>query len=46
MKSTKHIENGVLSSVNKNHSDKTYTSFNSGFDQADDLLKRSIGDSK
>ena len=42
IKSVTHIENEVISRINNNLTDKTYTNINPNFDQADKLFKSAI----
>ena len=42
IKSQAHIENEVISRINNNLTDKTYTYINPNFEQVDDLIKRTI----
>ena len=44
IKSAAHIENGVISRINNNLTDKTYTYINPDFEQVDNLVKRAIDD--
>ena len=42
IKSASHIENEVISRINDNLTDKTYTYINPDFEQVDKLIKRAI----
>ena len=42
MKSATHIENEVISRINNNLTDKTYTHINPDFEQVDNLIKSAI----
>ena len=42
IKSAAHIENEVVSRINKNLTDNTYTYINPGFEEVDNLFKRAI----
>ena len=42
IKSAAHIENEVISTINKNLTDKTYTYINTDFEQVENLIKRAI----
>ena len=44
IKSATHIENEVISRINNNLTDRTYTYINPDFEKVDDLVKRAIGD--
>ena len=39
-----HIENEVVSRINNNFTDKTYTHLNPEFDRVDDLIRKAIDD--
>ena len=42
IKSAAHIENEVISRINNNLTDKTYTYINPDYEQVDNLIKRTI----
>ena len=44
IKSAAHIENEVISRINNNLTDKTYTYINPDFEKVDNLVKRAIDD--
>ena len=44
IKSAAYIENEVISRINNNLTDKTYTYINPDFEKVDNLVKRSIDD--
>ena len=46
IKSAAHIENEVISRINNNLTDKTYTSINSDFEKVYNLVERAIDDCK
>ena len=44
IKSAAHIENEVISRINNNLTEKTYTYINPDFEQVDNLVERAIDD--
>ena len=44
IKSAEHIENEVISKINDNLTDKTYTYINPDFEQVDNLVKKANDD--